>query len=131
MDCTQPFVDRLGVQPVVVVGTGNPVTAGNNKAKIACSGLTNLTLGGEHGCSINQLLGDVLDAVAIDNDYMFNIAVILCKALIQFHQHPQPVRQQPGGGNHADSFWNVVTLSWLSSLADPRDATEKIPPSRH
>jgi hypothetical protein len=51
---------------------------------------------------------------------MFNIAVILCEALIQFHQHPQPVRQQPGGGNHTDGFWNGLTLFLAPQLSRPK-----------
>jgi hypothetical protein len=110
VDCAQPFIERLRVKPVVIVGTGNPITAGHNKTQIAGCGLSNLPFGGENGCSINQLIGNVVSGITVDNNHMFNIADILGEALIQFHQHPQPVRQQPGGGNHTDSLWNVLTL---------------------
>ena len=72
----------MGVKPVVVVSTGDPLSPSNKQAKIASCRLTNRP-GRSNHCGVGGKLGrQGFEVVAINDNHMFNIAAIFSQTAI-------------------------------------------------
>jgi hypothetical protein len=77
--------------------------------------------GANDGGLLADLLGNCVLVAAIDDDDVFNVAMITPQALIKFHQHVQSIWGKPGGSDNADQHLNPsifygchLGIHWIS-----------------
>jgi len=76
------LVDGAGIEPVVIIGAGDPFTPRHKQTKIASCGLPNRPRRSDHGGVSRKIGGKRFDAVAINDNHMFDVAVIVSEASV-------------------------------------------------